>query len=129
MTTLMNLREASDYLGKSQQIIRRMVFGNVIRSQRGANNMLLFEVNELDRIKAMAYPEGMSHSDIAARYGQTRSSVIYQFGKLKVRPLGRNRGGNNRSVYHEDTVTKMAKILDWEATEVAPTAENPPNGS
>lgn len=128
MNTLLNLNEASAYVGKSPQILRRLVRDNILPAQRGGNNMLLFEPRDLDTLKATAYPLGMSHSDISAEYGIKRTSVIYHFQRLKVKPIGYNRGGNHRTVYDEAIVRKFAKVLGWDRQPGHP-AQNQTNGS
>lgn len=128
MDTLLNLTEASTYVGKSPQILRRLVRAGILPAQRGGNNMLLFEPHNLDTLKATAYPLGMSHADIATEYEIKRTSVIYHFKRLKIKPIGYNRGGNHRTVYDEAIVHKFAKILGWDTLSDHP-EQSQTNGS
>lgn len=112
MTTLMNLTEASLYLDKSPQLLRRLVYAGILHARRSSRYSLVFEVAHLDKLKNTQYPEGLSHTDIASRYNIKRGSVIYHFKRLNVKPLGINRA-RNYAIYDEPTVRKFAKILGW----------------
>lgn len=122
MVTLMNLRQAAEYLGKNRLTMRRIYYAGLIEATRDSSNSLVFAVADLDKLKKQQYPEGMSHSQISNRYGVKRGKVIYHFQRLHVKPLGVNRTYGH-ALYDEATVIKFAKILGWK--EQPPAPENP----
>lgn len=127
MPETMLLNEAAQYLGKKPQVLRRLVYAGILAASHGKNNALLFERKELDRVKALRYPEGMTHTQIAAHYGKKRGSVIYHFQRLRVKPLD---AGSSSMVYDERVVSKFAAVLGWSAaTPADQPGENHPGES
>lgn len=127
MSEFLTLEEAAQLLGRKPQVLRRLVYSGAIAAARGKNHALLFARSEVERIKAMRYPEGMSHTDIAQHYGVSRGHVIYHFQRLRVKPLN---PGRFRLVYDEATIAKFAGILGWsESPGEDQVAKNPPDES
>lgn len=120
MNALLNLKQAAEYTSLTPQTLRRLVWAERLPCRRGGGNRLYFEVADLDILKATTYPEGMSHTDIANLYGVSRGTVIYQFNRLRVQAIGRNRGGIYRTVYDPATVAKFARLLGWVANDAPP---------
>lgn len=125
MQTVMGLREAMEYLGKSDQVIRRLVRNGMLAASRDTRNCLLFDVTDLDRVRESKYQIGLTHTEIAARYGIKRGTVIYHLQRLEVKALGYNYS-DNCNVYQESTIQKFAQILGWK--EVA-LSQNPTDES
>lgn len=118
MTTLVSLKEAAILLDKSPQLLRRLVWDGTLQAMRGSQNTLLFEIRVLNQLNETQYPAGMSHTDIAVKYGVKRGIVIYHFKRLNVKPKGIGRACGGRAIYDEATVVKFAKILKWREVEV-----------
>lgn len=110
---LLTIEEAAAYIGKQPQVLRRMVYGKLLPRVTTGNNRLLFKRSDLDRIKTTRYVLGMSHKEIAAQYGVSRTLVAYHFKRLNVKPLGTYRGSNNANIYDPATVAKFARMLGW----------------
>lgn len=108
---IMDLAHAADYIGKSRLTLRRLYYADLIDAMI-IGKKLYFEVKKLDRLKLSQYPEGMSHTQIAGRYGVSRQTVAKHFDRLHVKPLAVERS-YRRKVYSEDTVIRFAKILGW----------------
>lgn len=113
MNELLTAKEAAQVLGMSEGTARRLFREGVMAGYRDAQDRICFERKEVERVKAKEYPAGMSHRDIAERYGVKRTVVIYHFKRLKVKPLGVNRGGNGRTLYDFSSVSKFANLLGW----------------
>lgn len=123
----MKISEAAAYIGKQPQVLRRMVYDGILPRITMGGNHIVFRRSDLDRIKETRYVAGLSHADIAAKYGIGRTKVVYHFARLKVKSAGIYRGSNNANIYDLATVAKFAKILGW--TEVRQEDKNPQDES
>lgn len=110
---LLNIHEASELLGKGHRTIRRMVKRGVLPAILDGDRYI-FKRRDVERIGEEKYPEGMTHGDIAREYNVKRTTVLEQFKRLGVRPLGTHQGKNHANVYSPSTVAKFSRVLGWE---------------
>lgn len=110
---IMNVHEAAEYMGCSVQSIRRMVQAEIL-PRRYDGRAFIFVESELKQVKNDKYPRGMCHSDIAREYKVSRQTVVRQFQRLQVKPIGINRGKNRSKSYNPSTVAKFARLLGWD---------------
>lgn len=120
--TLFGIHEAAAFLGVKHDTIRRMIRKGLI-SYLMSGQSYLFKQAELERVKAEQYPEGMSHSDIAREYVVGRTTIIEQFKRLKVEPMGIHRGRNGAKLYSPSTVATFSRLLGWDRRHKNPTDE------
>lgn len=111
---LLNIRQASELLDKGHQTIRRMVKRGVLPAILDGDR-LIFKRKDVERVKEEKYPEGMTHGDIAREYNVKRTTVLEQFKRLGVRPLGTHQGKNNANIYSPSTVARFALVLGWDS--------------
>lgn len=119
---LLNIHEAAAYLGRKHQAVRRLVTSGVLPAYKDGK-AYVFAESDLEKIKREKYPEGMTHSDIAAEYRVKRTTVIAQFKRLKVEPIGIHLGRNSANVYSPTTVAKFSQILGWDRRHKSQTHE------
>lgn len=113
MEDLLTIKEVAEYLAMDAMTVRRLYRAGLINYLRNGKGRIYFHRADVEKVKAQEYPEGLGHAEIAARYGIKRTSVIYHFKRLKVKPKGINRGLNNQTIYDLETVRKFARILGW----------------
>ena len=120
---LLGIHEAATYLGRKHQAVRRLVQKGILPALL-LGQAYMFEKDELDKVKAQHYPEGMTHGDIGKVYGKGRTSVHHHFKRLGVKPMGYDKARGNGAVYDEKTVAKFAHALGWNANpHKSPTGE------
>ena len=128
--TLMKAREAATYTGKTVRTIHRLARKGILPASTAPGGIMVFLQSDLDKMMSRQYPEGMTHRDIAQKYGISRTLVIYHFRRLHVKPLGSNRGQRHATVYDEKTVAKFARLLGWDkARDVGQPSQSPINES
>jgi hypothetical protein len=105
---------AAKYLGVSPLTVRTFTgLGRLTPFRVGAANV--YEKSDLDAVKAKYFADGLSHTDIAEKYGVKRTLVIYYYKKLGVKPSGKDgRRKGAPAVYDPSTVEKFAKIIGWD---------------
>lgn len=113
MEDLLTVKEAAEYLGMNAMTVRRLYRAGLLSYTKRGGGRIYFRRIDLEKVKTQEYPEGLGHTEIAARYNVKRTLVWHHFKRLKVKPMGVNRGGNSRAVYDLKTVKKFARILGW----------------
>lgn len=105
---------AAEFLGISELTIRILTRdGKLSPTRVGTSN--LYHEQDLKACKGEWYADGLSHRDISEKYDKRRTTVIYHFRRLKVKPTGVDGRRKGRpAVYDQDIVGKFAKILGWE---------------
>lgn len=122
--TILNIHEAATFLGRKHQAVRRLVQKGILTAHLDGQ-AYIFRLKDLEKVKAQAYAEGMTHSDIAAEYHVKRTTVVAAFKRLKVQPGGYNQAKGRASVYSQTTVAKFARILGWDRRHKNPTDGSP----
>lgn len=117
MDDLLDVKQTAEYLGKSAASIR-LIAGEGLLKAIKINGRAHFEKRDLDNFKRQQYPEGLTISDIAKRYGKAFNTVDDHFKRLHVKTCGihRRRG----RVFDEATVSYFAQLLDWELPQHPP---------
>ena len=114
MSATLNIHEAAAYLGRKQQAVRRLVAKGLLGATLDGQ-AYRFDMAELERVKKSAYPNGMTHGQIARKYGIKRTSVIYHFRDVPT--IGSHQGSagqhGHAAVYDTATVTEIAQRLEW----------------
>jgi len=105
---------AAKFLGVSEVTIRNLTIdGKLTPIKVGQSNV--YHRDNLRLCKQHWYADGMTHRDIAEKYGKNRTTVIYQFNRLKVKPSGVDgRRKGQPAAYSPETVDKMAKLIGWD---------------
>lgn len=125
MSEIVNIHDAAAILGKHHITVRRMIKQGLIDYMLDGG-AYYFLRSELEAVAAKEYPFGMSHTDIAREYGQSRTNVRYHFKRLKVKPNGRFRSRSHANVYDVETVKKFAALLGWDRRHKSQTDESLP---
>lgn len=120
--TILNIHEAAAFLGRKHQAVRRLVQKGVLPAHLDGQ-AYIFKLADLEKVKALRYPEGMTHADVAREYVVKRTTVAAAFKRLKVEPDGTDSGRNHASVYSQPTIAKFARILGWRHRRKNPTGE------
>lgn len=120
--TLLGIHEVAAHLGVKHQAVRRLVKLGFLPCMISGQSYI-FKLADVEKVKAEKYPAGMSHSDIAREYYVGRTTIIEQFRRLKVQPIGEHRGRNGAKLYDSTTVAKFALILGWDRRHKSPTNE------
>lgn len=107
--------QAAEFLGVHVRTLRMWCRNGTIPYAGKAGKVYLFSRENLETFRRKYLSNGMSHQEIARKYGKDRTTVIYYFKeRLKVRPIGIDRRKKNAACYDPETVAKFAKILKWE---------------
>lgn len=109
---ILNIHEAAAFLGRKHQAVRRLVQKGILPAHLDGQ-AYIFRLADLEKVKTIRYPEGMTHADVAREYVVKRTTVAAAFKRLKVTPAGTDSGRNHASVYSQTTVAKFARILGW----------------
>ena len=107
---------AAEFLGVSKMTVHKLAGkGKLKPTKVGTSN--LYYLMDLEICKGRWYADGLSHKDIGRVYGKKRTTVIYHYKRLKVKPTGVDgRRKGQPAVYSAKTAAHFARILGWKPT-------------
>lgn len=118
MLDYLTVAQASKRINVSERAIYRAIHAGRCKANNSAGVWLIHTNDLAEFVRTYANKDGVTITDIAEKYGISRTGVWKAIGSSKLEPIGGHVAnyGKVASVYAEQDIEALARTRGWQAT-------------